>query len=499
MLKGPVKKKIDISAIYNTKACPKIEEDEVVSARMQEWFQVLQADFSPLTPIHLRMQRIALLGAMGRVFEALLYSPHKLGKIIFPFKFLDGVRSVIYHTTDPYSQLNDQQLCLFISHVYELCRAKLTMVTGSDHYPSLSIPLNMAEREEGYFKAALEYTFTEGAILRKKIKQRLHEKLNENVLLLNEIVLLLRDNPGFLVTEDTPICVERANVVRATVVGALMAWISLDTTTLLRGECYLREEDSKKTTLSKGSIRSIEKAYGEYVIPGKNYRHKNAALHNIVTQYQIGAISAVSWAANIEIAIQKGASREVITEFVKWEKHPWVLKNEAKRDPIVGHWLVVAASQGNLALVPYFQNRCQRNTWRAFALTNAAQNGHQAVVEGLLASGMPISVDLVKYALVLARENNQMNMVKLLETKMTELFPTIVPLVTQNASSSDDEEQALMDELTQHLQELMSSSDSEPELDDNPPALIFGYPAAMPANLIDHAAPNPALKSVPKK
>lgn len=472
MHKGPSKKP-DITAIYKTNNSPKIAEDAVVSERMREWFHVLETDFGP-DPLHIKMQQIAMLGATARVFEALLYSPQKLGKKIFPFKFVDGLRSVIYHALNPFSQLNLQQQLRFFSHLYELCRTKIMIATPCE-YPGLSAHLDVAERNEAYFVAALEYIVTEGDKLHKKIKQQLNQRLNENVLLLNDMVLLLREAPGLFCVGDSPQDLHRANVVRATVVGTLMSFISLDATTLMRGECYLRKEDSKKTTLSKGSIRSIEAMCGKLIEPGKKYRHKQLPLETMISQNEVGAVLASSIAAKITEALQKGAVEQAKELIAMWEKHPFIVRHEEQRELIIGQWLMMSAECGCLALVQYLQHRCQHNSWRAFALVKAARNDHHDVAEWMLASDMPLSFDLLKYAIDIAREADKPGMVNMLEAKSAVLFPTLAPSDGEKENEAEDGD-AEMEVLTRRLMGLLNSPDdtSDMEVGNEPVTITFG-------------------------
>jgi hypothetical protein len=435
MIKGP-------TPPFGSKNYPKKQkEDDLVTALMQEWRTVLIADYAPLTPMNVAIRYYAVLGATGRVFEALHRSKVNLGKKIMPFDFLSGIRNSIYHAPKPFLQLNAEngEFITFFSHLYEYCRQELGAITGTDHLPRLLCPIDVAEREKPYFKAAIDYAMKEGKIQRIRVRDELRASVKDYHDKIIQLIEHFHCQPGFLVQEDTPAAYKCSDTIRASAVGALLAWFSLDVSCALKGDFYQSKEIKRKASLPKEAKRAIVQEHAEFISAGKLYRYEQVSLEAILKRFSIESISGEILQLNIEHAIEAGKVKLVKSLVPQWSSHPFVLNIEGGQDPIKGKWLIKAASLGCLPVVELLFKVPERNTWRAFSLVNAAKNGHEPVVRWLL-QHMPCSEDLLKYSMVIAKENGQNTMVALLER-------------------GDEQEQALMKQLSDLL--LADSSEEQ--------------------------------------
>lgn len=436
MIKGP-------RHFLQAKQYPKkIKKDDLITVRMQEWFNVLAADYAPFTPVNIAIRYYAVLGATGRVFEALLKSEDKMGQKIMPLAFLIAIRNTIYHAENPFKQLDPEngEFITFFSHLYEHCRREISSITATSDLPYLLAPLDIAERQKPYFTQALYYAMSEAKVHRKKVKSEVQAKLKETYDTIIELIEHFQFQPGFLAHADTPDAYQRSNIIRSSAIGALLAWFSADSSCLLKGDFYDKIEDKQKSAISKGYKQALLKEHAEFISAGKLYRYEQVSLDVITRRFAIAAESPFGLQLHIDHAIEVVKVELVKNLVTCWLSHPFVMNLESEQDPIKGKWLIAAAKVGCLPLVQYFFNGCSHNSWRAFSLVHAAKQGHEDVVKWIIAH-LVCSEDLLKHAITMASKHK--NIVKLLQFELnekTELESEILKgLVDLLLLDSDDE------------------------------------------------------------
>lgn len=445
MIQGPDKKKpLDVKSIFKFKDYTRdVREERELNLRMQELYEVLEADYDFPTSVTENIQYLAMLGAAGRLFEQLLYSNQKAGKLIFPFEFLSGLRSTIYHTDNPFSQLDDIQQRMFFRVIYAYCQHELNKVTGKDLYPRLSNEVDMSVINTPGFTSIVEYAITAGKQVQPKVKEVLLRKLAANLNSLHGVFQCFQENPGYLVNDDSKASLYRANVVRGSAVGTIMAWLSLDFVNLFKG--------FKLTNSEKQLVAS---QYQLFKKDGMDYRHDGLSIHTIVRKNGIKALSSAALQAQIDEAVKKCNVAKVEELLPRWERHPSVMKSIWMDDPAVGDWLMMAAKRGNLQLVAYLHPRCLKNSGRALAFVMAVRYGREKIVHWYFKNG-ELSRELLKYALVCARENQQHKIKHELERTIAQ----------QGVPQTDTTE---LEQLTQRFQSLMAShSNGAPEDSDS--------------------------------
>ncbi|MCS5710382.1 ankyrin repeat domain-containing protein [Candidatus Berkiella aquae] len=425
MKKGPAITESYLSALFQPKSYPQsLPEDTNVSRCMMEWHTVLEMNYYSYKGKEVSMRRLAILGATGRIFEALLYSENKLGKKILPFQVLSGIRSTLYHAPRVFAQLNTRKhnnLTPFFGYLYEYCRTELHKIHGEEFYPPLLFAsVEPAEREKPYFNETITHAIEIGQTRQVKDKESLQVALRKNVTLLNNILTYFKKYVGCFVNDDTSSSLYQANVVRASIVGAVAGWISLDA-------IHLQRLTKEKRLEEKPVIKL-----------GKQYRHQWLTIGKIVIQQQIVACTSAQLVQQLRGAIAKADLKEVKVLLQKWKAHPSVRKSDLSEDSTVGECLIAAAKNGSLPIVKYLYDHCSRNTWRAFAFAVAAEQGHEIIVKWYL-QYKTVSPDLLQYATILATENHQQEMIELLTEKPDGMNDLINRLEELLISSSEEE------------------------------------------------------------
>ncbi len=464
MKKGPSKDmQLDLENIFKPRKYPqRMKEVKVLSLCMMELFYVLETDDTSLLPIDIQIRDLAMIGALGRLFEALLHSEEKVGKKIFFFSFLSGLRSVLYHVDNPFVQLNaDGTLSrdTFFKHIYDYCRTELHTLFGKSIYPALSTSLNMAERQTATFKEAVHYAIEEGKIHRRKLKPVLQKKLSDNTDLFNSIIQHLKAKPGYAVVDDSRRSLQHANIVRGNAVGALIALISQDATSLEKGDFYLTEEAETKSALSRESRFKMIKSYTPFHQLGNHYRYRHLNVTSILTRYQEGAVSSAALQSKIDQAVKNNLVAEVQVLLPQWQEHPSVVKSNVVDDPTLGDWLLMAAEKGGLPMVQSLFEHPVRNSWRAFAVVHAAMHGRVDTLLWLL-TARKWSMSLINYAMDCAESKEQNATLAVLQNHWRKHNVTI----QKPASDPESEQEFAPDNhIIKQLEELLISDDSEDE------------------------------------
>lgn len=464
MKKGPSKdKQLDLESIFKPKKYPqRMKEVKALSLCMMELFYVLETDDTSLLPIDIQIRDLAMIGALGRLFEALLHSEEKVGKKIFSFPFLSGLRSVLYHVDNPFVHLNADDILsrdTFFKHIYDYCRTELHTLFGKSIYPGLSTSLNIAERETVAFKEAVQYAIEEGKIHRRKLKLVLQKRLNDNTDLFNSIIQHLKVNPGYAVVDDSRRSLQHADVVRGNAVGALIALISQDATSLEKGDFYLTEQAKTKSALSRESRFKMLKSYMPFHQLGNHYRYRHLSVTSILTRYQVGAVSSAALQSKIDQAVKNNLVTEVQALLPQWQEHPSVVKSNVVDDPALGDWLLMAAEKGCLPMVQYLFDHPVRNSWRAFAVVQAAMHGRVDTLRWLL-TARKWSMDLINYTMDCAESKQQNATLAVLQNHWREHKVTIQKPATDPESQ---QEFAPDKHIIKQLEELLISDASEDE------------------------------------
>lgn len=464
MKKGPSKdKQLDLENIFKPKKYPqRMKEVKALSLCMMEFFYALEIDDTSLLPIDIQIRDLAMIGAAGRLFEALLHGEEKVGKKVFPFAFLSGLRAVLYHINDPYSQLNAHTVFnrrTFFKHIYDYCRTELHTLFGKSIYPALSTPLNKAERDTSCFKEAVHYAIEEGKIHRRKLKPELQKKLSDNADLFNSIIQHLKANPGYAVVDDSRSSLQHADIVRGNAVGTLIALISQDATSLEKGDFYLTKEAETKSALSRESRSKMNKSYTPFHQLGNHYRYRHFSVVAILERYQVRAVSSAALQSKIDQAVKNKQVAQVQALLPQWQVHPSVVKSNVIDDPALGDWLLMAADQGCLPMVQYLFEHPVRNSWRAFAVVHAAMHGRVDTLLWLL-TARKWSMGLINYAMDCAESGEQSATLAVLQNHWREHNVTI----QKPASDPELEQEFAPDKhIIKQLEELLISDDSEDE------------------------------------
>lgn len=413
MKKGP------LSFPESKKYSRRVKEDDSINARMQEWFTVLSADYTPLTPLNISIRYFAVLGATGRVLEALKRSEDRIGEKILPFELLKGLRNTIYFALNPFAELNrnNRKFLTFFSHLYEHCRNEIGKITGTAQFPALLQPIDLTERDKPYFTQAMAYAVKAGAVHRQRVLAQAKETLNGYDELLQQLSKHFEDNPGCLVVEENAAAYRRSDTIRGSAIGAVLGRFSIELCALLKGDFYETHDKKRKSSLSVESKAHILQEFRDCITAGKLYRYEQLSLDAVVQRFGIVAIPAQVLQLNMEREIELADIQKCHNLLPKWASHPFV-GSEAEKDVQLGKWLISCASNGQLPLVKLLAPRCLHNSWRAFSLVHAARQGHEAVVNWLL-HNIPCSDDLLKYAIEAAQENHQSGTARLLNRKLT--------------------------------------------------------------------------------
>lgn len=467
MKRGPSKdKQLDFESVFKPiKNLQRMKEVKALSLCMMEVFCVLETDDSAQLPIDIRVRELAMIGAVGRLFERLLHGEEKVGKKLFHFPFLSGLRAVLYHINDPLSQLNigaELKRDVFFRHIYDYCRTELHTLFGKAIYPSLSIPCDIKERDTDPFKEAIHYAITEGKIHRRKLKPELQKRLADNTALFDVMIKRLQANPGFGVVDDSEVSLRHADVMRGNAIGALIALISQDATALEKGDFYLSEEAEHKSALSRDSRYKMMKTYLLFHQIGNHYRYRYYNVNTILEKYQVQAISSGALQTKIDEAIKNQQVAQVQALFPQWAQHPSVMKSNIVDDPTVGNWLLKASEQGCLSMVQYLFRHPVRNSWRAFAVVRAAMHGRVDTLQWLL-TAQKWSVDLVNYAIDCAESAKQHATLTVLQNHWREHNVTLCkkPIVETESDRDIAQEQCMIEQLEKLLISDDSDSDSE--------------------------------------
>lgn len=443
MLQGlPIKEKpLDVTDIFKPKKYTRMQAEREISLRMRELYEVLEADYDEPSPVSTKVKYLAMLGAMGRLFEELLCSKQKIGKLIFPFEMLNGFRSVIYHVDYPFRQLKDDQMKRFFQVVYTYCQHELNEAIGQNLYPKLSEAVDMSVIDKPDFTHNIEYVIAAGKPGEPKTKTALLSKLVTNLHDLDSFSQYFRENPGYLLNDDSTASLYRANVVRASVVGTIIAWMNLDTTLLL---------NKPGMALTQSERNNVIKQYAFTMKPGRQYRHEGLSINSLNRSREVNALSSAALERRIEKAVQKCDVEKVKKLMPMWKKHPSVVKSI---DLKVGDWIMQAAKRGNLPLVIYLYSQCIRNSDRVFGFVEAAKYGRIKIVKWYFQNGI-LSSDLLNYALQHARERQQ--------HKTEQLLKEYIGKQKQSQTGV-----AKLDCLIQQFQDLMTLGSNE-ESQDSP-------------------------------
>lgn len=393
-MKLGVEKKINIFRKYfteNRSNTRGLQEDLTISRCMNELYHILEAGYTstpePQSTIHFS----AILGASGRLIEALLYSKESSFQCIFNKKFLVGVRSTIYHAQGPFSHLcvyTDPKILNFFSHLYDHCRKELCASLNRPIYLPLSREIDYAEREQEYFRNTIDYSMQDHQMRVSKIKPKILERLERNVKLLNDMIKFLSDNTSFLVNRDGIENEKRSNIVRASAIATQTAWIGLDASSLLKGDFYLNETDEETSALAQNERGFVQRKYKEYIKPGIRYRHEHAELSQVLENHHISAIRNNQPIIELEL--------------------------------IYGIELVKFARIGSLLHVEYFcsQLTLTKNVCAGKALVHAAEFGQREVVLWLLEkSSIVFNPNILIIAIENAAKNRHMNIIQPLVAK----------------------------------------------------------------------------------
>jgi len=148
--------------------------------------------------------------------------------------------------------------------------------------PPLSQPLYVTDRSYPYFALTMDYSLRKSGIHRSEIKALAMARLPRNKAYLAQLITYFQQHPLCFQSAEDPQSPAKARHILGSILGAQIAWISCDASSLLKGEARRSADDPRPASLSRQETIHIRQTYGEYISLGIQYRHNNEPLSTFV-------------------------------------------------------------------------------------------------------------------------------------------------------------------------------------------------------------------------
>ncbi len=271
-----------------------LQQKQMIHDRMLEAFYILDSYKENIDIDAENIHWVAILGAMGRLFEVLL--SHAATTEILTRDFKVSARRVIYHSYGPFCVttlgipngrflMKSEDAIAFFTHCYEHCRGEL--MTIGIRTPSLLNKITLVDREQPWFHILVNTgsIWANDRVADSETKIKALERLARNKAKFITNVAFLQKNERCFLDLTNPEGVKISNLIKGNYLGAELAWLSCDISSLRTGKAV--NEQSDKTILSKIERNMIDKKYGRYVELGKAYRHENLNVMELLERYSL--------------------------------------------------------------------------------------------------------------------------------------------------------------------------------------------------------------------
>lgn len=271
-----------------------LHQKTILNDRMLETFHLLNSYNSSRPNFEENIHWVAILGAIGRLFEALMST--KVSSKILSWDFKVSARRVIYHSRGPFAVtnlgmenknflINPDNTIAFFMHCYEHCRGELAHVGIVS--ASLAHKIKLSDREQPWFHIVMNAgsIWAEQRIKDSEIKARALARLISNKAKFIANVEFLRKNERCFVELSNPDGAIIANMIRGNYIGAELAWLSCDVSSLRNCRAVDEQLKTGSTNLSAQEREMLNKKYGKYVELGKSYRHGNLNITDLLERY----------------------------------------------------------------------------------------------------------------------------------------------------------------------------------------------------------------------
>lgn len=255
---------------------------------MHEWHLVLKSYRSNMPGLLENIYWVAILGTTGRLFEALIQNPNF--KNILTFNFTSSVRRVLYHSRGPFYATNTgepippHQTVAFFIHCYEHCRKELTKSTTVE-FPALDYAIDVTDRQLPLFHRIMNVgtIWAQEKIEDSEIKAKALARLTSNEAMFATYLICVHKNLTHFIGAATAENIHKAIIVLGSYIGAEIAWLSCDVSSLLQGRATTDPHQQQSAPLSHQEYEQVCKYRDRYLELGKEYRHGNICL-SILTE-----------------------------------------------------------------------------------------------------------------------------------------------------------------------------------------------------------------------
>ena len=270
------------------------QQKQMVHDRMLDVFYLLDSYKENIDIDAENIHWVAILGAIGRLFEALLSYTTTANILTRDFKI--SARRVIYHSSGPFCVtslgipngrflMKSEDSIAFFMHCYEHCRNELMAIGITT--PSLFNKISLADRELQWFHILVNTgsIWASDRVTDSETKIKALERLARNKAKFITNIEFLQKNERCFSDLANPEAVKISNLIKGNYLGAELAWLSCDVSSLRTGKAI--NEQSDKTILSITERNMIDNKYGRYVELGKAYRHENLNVMELLERYSL--------------------------------------------------------------------------------------------------------------------------------------------------------------------------------------------------------------------
>lgn len=271
-----------------------LQQKQVIHERMLEVFYLLDSYNENIDIYAENIHWVAILGAIGRLFEVLL--SHGQTANILTREFKISARRVIYHSSGPFCitslgvpngnfLIDSEHTIAFFMHCYEHCRNELMRIGIITH--SLLNKITLGDREQQWFHILVNTgsIWASDRVVDSETKIKSMERLARNKAKFIASIEFLQKNEQCFLDLTNPETIKISNLIKGNYLGTELAWLSCDVSSLRTGKAI--NEQLEKTCLNAAERRMIDTKYGRYVALGKAYRHENLNVIGLLERYSL--------------------------------------------------------------------------------------------------------------------------------------------------------------------------------------------------------------------
>ena len=270
-----------------------------IPACMEELHCLLESYRSDFPVVQENIYWVGILGAVGRLFEALMQNT--AFKNILTWEFKNSVRRVLYHSRGPFCTTNlgepidAFQTVAFFTHCYEHCRAELTRATKVE-FPSLAHNIDVEDRRLPLFHRVMNTgtIWAEQSIQKSEIKSKALARLESNEGMFIMTTMYIAQNLDRFLKAPSPEEQKKAIIIIGSYIGAQLAWLSCDVSSLLQERAIDEASVQDKSYLSPQELAKVRAYRDQYIDLGRRYRHENISLLELTKTYGFRLDSPIS-------------------------------------------------------------------------------------------------------------------------------------------------------------------------------------------------------------